>query len=71
MHLRKLELIATDEKITYSGFSIGFEVDNLEEIKEKLNKNNYVIMREISPHASLTLCFLEGPNGKEVELIIE
>jgi hypothetical protein len=64
-----LELIPTDEDISYSGFSIGFEVDNLPAMKERLAANGYAIKREFSPEPSMTLCFLDGPNGEEVELI--
>lgn len=64
-----LELIPSDERISYSGFSIGFEVENLSMVKERLEKNGYVIKREITPNDSTTLCFIDGPNGEEVELI--
>jgi lactoylglutathione lyase len=64
-----LELIPSDEKNSYSGFSIGFEVDDLPAIKERLNKHGYPVKREMSPDNSTTLCFLTGPNGEDVELI--
>lgn len=64
-----LELIPSDSEYTYSGFSIGFDVDNLPEIKAKLEAAGYPIKREINPSPALTLCFLNGPNGEEVELI--
>lgn len=64
-----LELIPSDSEMVYSGFSIGFEVENLAEVKESLATAGYPIAREIFPHPSTTLCFLEGPNEEEVELI--
>lgn len=64
-----VELIPVDDKMTYSGFSIGFEVDNLEEMKARLAENGYSIKREITPGGSAVLCFLDGPNGEEVELV--
>jgi lactoylglutathione lyase len=64
-----LELIPTDENMSYSGFSIGFDVDNLPAMKERLAANGYVVKREFSPDPSTVLCFLNGPDGEEVELI--
>ncbi|MDR2740593.1 MAG: VOC family protein [Treponema sp.] len=65
----KLELISSNGKISYSGFSIGFEVDDLPAIKERLNVCGYSVKREMSPNNSTTLYFLTGPNGEDVELI--
>ncbi|MDF2842721.1 MAG: Glyoxalase/bleomycin resistance protein/dioxygenase [Herbinix sp.] len=64
-----LELIPSDGNVQYAGFSIGFDVDDLLEAKERLENNGYKIKREMSPNSSLTLCFLDGPNGEEVELL--
>ncbi|MFT4145810.1 MAG: VOC family protein [Mobilitalea sp.] len=64
-----LELIPTDGNVQYAGFSIGFEVEDLLAAKEQLENNGYKIKREMSPNPSLTLCFLDGPNGEEVELL--
>lgn len=64
-----LELITSDENIEYKGFSIGFNVDNLSEIKATLVENGYNIKHEMSPNPSLTLCFFTGPNGEEIELL--
>ncbi|MDR2940934.1 MAG: VOC family protein [Clostridiales bacterium] len=65
----QLELVPSDTNISYSGFSIGFEVDSLATIKERLASNGYNIKNEFSPVPTTTLCFLDGPNGEEVELI--
>ena len=64
-----LELIASDATVTYAGFSIGFDVDDLVAAKERLAANGYVIKREINPAPTVTLAFFNGPNGEEVELM--
>lgn len=64
-----LELIPSDSAVTYSGFSVGFEVDSLSDIKKRLAANGYMIEQEFSPAPTTTLCFLSGPNGEKVELI--
>ncbi len=64
-----LELIPTDDDMSYSGFSIGFDVDDLSAMKERLAANGYAVKREFSPDPSTVLCFLDGPDGEEVELI--
>lgn len=64
-----LELIPSDSEVVYSGFSIGFEVENLVTAKERLAASGYTIKREMSPGPTVTLCFLDGPNGEEIELI--
>lgn len=65
----QLELIPSDEDVTYSGFSIGFETENLLLAKKCLEDNGYPIKSEMAPNPFTTLCFLQGPNGEEVELI--
>jgi lactoylglutathione lyase len=65
----QLELIPADTEVVYSGFSIGFEAADLTGIKERLAANGYMIKREFSPAPTTTLCFLDGPNGEEIELI--
>lgn len=64
-----LELIPSDDMVSYSGFSIGFEVQDLAAVKNRLSSNGYAIKQEFSPSPSTTLCFLDGPNGEQVELI--
>lgn len=64
-----LEIIFSDEKFEYSGFSIGFDVEDLDLIKERLEVSGYKIKNEFSPSANTTLCFLDGPSGEEVELV--
>ncbi len=64
-----LELIETTEEIKYKGFSIGFEVNDIETLRDDLKQNGYLIKSEIKPNPYLTLYFLDGPNGEEIELI--
>jgi lactoylglutathione lyase len=64
-----LELIPCDTQTSYQGFSIGFNVENLESAKQRLSAAGYEIKREFSPMPSVTLCFFDGPNGEEIELI--
>lgn len=64
-----LELIATDTPTPHSGFSIGFEVPNMDAITARLAQNGYPIKRQFSPDGTTKLCFLDGPDGEEVELI--
>ncbi len=64
-----LELIPSTEPVSYSGFSIGFDVEDLEAIKQKLAQNGYPVKHEMTAGPSTVLCFLQGPNGEEVELI--
>ena len=67
----RLELILTGEGATYAGFSIGFPVDDLAGIKERLARHGYPVTREVVAGPDTTLCFLEGPNGEQVELIAD
>ncbi len=64
-----LELVPAEEAVVYSGFSVGFEVDDLAAIQERLAANGYPVKHEMKAGPSLTLCFLQGPCGEEVELI--
>jgi lactoylglutathione lyase len=64
-----LELIPSGGKISYAGFSVGFEVEDLPAIKERLRMHGYSVKREFSPDNSTILCFLTGPNGEDVELV--
>ncbi len=64
-----LELIASDAAVSYAGFSIGFDVDDLAAAKKKLAANGYALKREIKPAPAVTLAFFDGPNGEEIELM--
>ena len=65
----QLELIQTDEEVVYSGFSIGYEVENLNETKKILINEGYEVINEFSPSEKIQLCFIKGPNGETIELI--
>ncbi len=65
----KLELVPSDTEISYSGFSVGFDVEDLSAVKKRLSDNGYSVKNEYSPAPNLTLAFLDGPCGEEVELI--
>ncbi len=64
-----LELVPAEEGVQYSGFSVGFDVEDLAATKEKLAANGYPVKREMKAGPVLTLCFLQGPGGEEVELL--
>lgn len=64
-----LELISSDTATAYTGFSIGFSVDDLVVTKERLAQHGYTIEQEFSPSPDTTLCFFDGPNGEKIELI--
>lgn len=64
-----IELVSTDEPTSYSGFSIGFDVKNLEETKKTLAQNGYTIDKEMKTGDSGAICFFEGPNGELIELM--
>lgn len=54
----------------YTGFSIAIEIPSLDDTLPKLNESGYRILREpFSPQPGSRLCFVEGPDGVEVELI--
>lgn len=64
-----LELIPSEQAVSYSGFSIGFNVEDLPSLRQRLAASGYAIKREFSPDDTTILCFLNGPNGEEIELI--
>lgn len=54
---------------TYSGFTIGFKVDSLQEASERLTAQGYPIVRgPISPNPSVVFSYLYDPNGIEIQL---
>lgn len=63
-----LELIASENEVSYSGFVLSFEVERLDALKEKLAQNGHPIEQEFHRNGA-TLAFLKGPNGEDVELI--
>lgn len=64
-----LELIANGKDNEYKGFSIGFTVENLDETLKLLEENGHPLIKEINPSPDMRLCFVNGPDGEEVELM--
>lgn len=64
-----IELVPTDEPTSYSGFSIGFDVTDLEVTKKTLAQNGYSIEREMNTGDTGIICFFTGPNGETIELM--
>lgn len=64
-----LELIPVEEAPDYSGFSIGFSVDSMAFIKERLRQNNFDVEPDEEPGEGPQICFFDGPNGEKIELI--
>ena len=54
---------------SYTGFSLGFDVENLAEAKKHLTENGYPVEDEMAINPQTTICFLDGPNGEKIELI--
>lgn len=55
---------------TYTGFSVGFEVDSLDSASAMLTDAGYPLKRgPISPSPKVAFSFFEGPNGEEIQLI--
>jgi lactoylglutathione lyase len=69
----KIELIDDknyDAKLQNKGFSIGFEVDSLNDAM-KYVKNNGIEIKSgpISPNKSVSFFFIEDPNGIEIQIV--
>jgi lactoylglutathione lyase len=51
------------------GVSIGFEVSNLEEWTDKIQKSaKYSITEPFSPNPSIRFCFISDPDGYRIQL---
>jgi catechol 2,3-dioxygenase-like lactoylglutathione lyase family enzyme len=67
-----IELVATPRgrDMTYTGFSIGFDVPSLEETTALLEEKGYPRIRgPISPNPSVMFSFFSGPGGIEIEIL--
>ncbi|MDL2327586.1 VOC family protein [Ruminococcaceae bacterium OttesenSCG-928-A11] len=64
-----LELVSAKAPETYSGFSLGFEMEDLAAAKKRLAAGGYPVLEELAAGPQTTICFLDGPNGEKVELI--
>lgn len=67
----QLELIASAAAdVNYAGFSIGFDVDDIEAASKLLEQSCAKKLRgPIAAGGETQLAFFEGPSGEEVELI--
>lgn len=68
----QIELVVSPKHAgtAYGGFSIGFDVDSLDEATKTMEKNGYKLLRgPISPGPAVSFSFFQGPGGVEIELI--
>lgn len=52
-----------------SGVSIGFEVESIEEVRTKLEKEGYEVGKEQSPEDGMKFVMVKDPNGLGVQLV--
>lgn len=67
-----IELIYDPEKTgnNYEGFTLGFEVESLENATTVMKEAGYKFLNgPISPNPTTTFSFFEGPNGETVQFI--
>ena len=65
-----VELIGGQEKPVFSGFSVGFGVDSLDEATKKMEDAGYKKLRgPISPNPSVKFSFFPDPDGAEIQLV--
>jgi lactoylglutathione lyase len=65
-----IELIGGTEQPAFSGFSIGFTVDSLDEATKKLEAAGYPKIRgPISPNPQVVFSFFKDPDGIEIQLL--
>ena len=67
-----IELVASarNKGTAYTGFSIGFNVESLEETTALLEQKGYPLLRgPISPNPSVTFSFFAGPGNIEIEIL--
>ncbi|MDR3165918.1 MAG: VOC family protein [Synergistaceae bacterium] len=67
-----IELVASPrgKDMTYTGFSIGFDVPSLKETTALLEGKGYLrIKGPISPNPAVVFSFFSGPGGIEIEIL--
>jgi lactoylglutathione lyase len=65
-----IELIGGNTDAAYSGFSLGFAVDSLEQATLDIEAAGCQKIRgPISPNPNVSFSFFRGPDGIELELI--
>lgn len=52
-----------------NGVTIGFEVDSIDEIREKLEKEGFEVGKEQSPEEGMKYVIVKDPNGLGVQLV--
>ena len=64
-----IELIGGKQEPVFSGFSLGFAVDSLDETSKKMEAAGYKKIRgPISPNPSISFSFFPDPDGAEIQL---
>jgi lactoylglutathione lyase len=64
-----IELIGGRKDAEFKGFSIGFEVDSLDEASKKMEDAGCKLIRgPISPNPSIRYSFFPDPDGVEIQL---
>ena len=65
-----VELIGGQQKPVFSGFSVGFAVDSLDEATKKMEDSGYKKIRgPISPTPSIKFSYFPDPDGAEIQLM--
>ena len=65
-----VELIGETENPAFAGFSVGFQVDSLEEATKKLEDAGYPRIRgPVSPSPRSIFSFFHDPDGVEIQLL--
>jgi lactoylglutathione lyase len=65
-----IELVGGNRGVSFSGFSLGFSVDSLDEATQKMEAAGCPRIRgPVSPNPHIRLSFFRGPEGIEIELV--
>ena len=65
-----VELVGETEAPSFAGFSVGFEVDSLEEATKKMEAAGYPRIRgPNSPSPDVVFSFFKDPDGVEIQLL--
>ena len=66
-----IELIGGAEAPVFAGFSVGFEVESLEEATKKLEAAGFPKIRgPVSPNPKTVFSFFKDPDGVEIQLAV-
>lgn len=65
-----IELVGGNRQATFTGFSIGFSVDSLDEATQKMEAAGYPKIRgPISPNPHIRFSFFHDPDKVEIQLV--